>query len=296
MFSIVPPILLLIAGVLTIIVALATRHKLSIGVAFISLLLIIPLTGIDLSCCEAPNVEAQSEQTELKLFNWNTEYWQQEDYDKFVEFLVGQNADVYHLQEGFDTDLQYIDAEADLQEVFPGYEIIQVGDLVTLSKYPIVYTKHSPGYHMWQGYLRADIDVEGKIVSFYNVHLPIPLQPTHVFNPGLALEQLPQLHKARLDQLQLLLTDLRQNTNPIVLSGDLNSTSSQNEIMTLRNSLNVVNTSGENNLGATFSYNGLKLWRIDWLLHSGQVEMSNYEQLHLPQWSDHDAMQIEVIL
>src|SRR4029079_17566395 len=85
--------------------------------------------------------------TAVKVFAWSTDYWQMSDDQRaFYAFLRQQDADVYLLQEYLywkgDDDPIRIDDSARLRAEFPGYQLVVDGELLTLSRLPVVATHH----------------------------------------------------------------------------------------------------------------------------------------------------------
>ncbi|SMC49163.1 endonuclease/exonuclease/phosphatase family protein [Lentzea albidocapillata] len=245
--------------------------------------------------------------TEVKVFAWSTDYWRMsDDEDAFYAFLRGQDADVYLLQEylyweGDDRPVR-IDDTARLRAEFPGYEVSVDGELLTLSRLPVVATHHQPdpgtetGWY-WQGRKsqRTDVLAGGRTVSFYNVHLPVPFR---IGDDPFGAEFYRFLHEQgtwRLRELDRLRADLAANRNPVVVAGDFNSP--WMELTGLG-----AGTRSHHPGGGTSStpswpvsdYSLPRLWRLDWLYTSGDLVVPGYRFGGGEAFSDHAAQEIRI--
>jgi endonuclease/exonuclease/phosphatase (EEP) superfamily protein YafD len=245
--------------------------------------------------------------TTVKVFAWSTDFWQMsDDKDAFYAFLRRQHADVYLLQEYLywrgDRPVR-IDDSARLHAEFPGYRLAVQGELITLSRLPVVAQdhRHVPGSGndwYWKGtkFQRTDLRVGARTVSFYNVHLPVPF---HLGNPfkgstyrgmrNRGLWWTREVHKLR--------QDVARNAHPAVVAGDFNSP-----------------WMGLSPLGAgtrTHSPDGSwlparswpvsdyrlpRLWRLDWLFTDPDIAVSDYRFGGGTAFSDHAAQQIRLVV
>ena len=125
------------------------------------------------------------------MVSWNTEYWHAAGRTPTsTGCCAPQQADVYLLQEY----LRYpggvperIDALDRLRAELPGYHIAFTGEMVTLSRYPIV-GEHPigvideleppdtdfPEYWRYKA-LRTDIRIGDRVMSLYNTHIWTPV-------------------------------------------------------------------------------------------------------------------------
>jgi endonuclease/exonuclease/phosphatase (EEP) superfamily protein YafD len=246
--------------------------------------------------------------TEVKVFAWSTDYWQMsDDKDAFYAFLRRQDADVYLLQEYLywveDGPIR-IDDSVRLRAEFPGYQLSVDGELLTLSRLPIVATHHQPDSGSgtdwyWQGNKaqRTDIRVGERTVSFYNVHLPVPFRIEDDPLSGRFYRFLKQQSTWRLRELDKLRTELAGNTYPAVVAGDFNT-----PWMGL--SPPGGGTRAHNPTGGLASspswpvsdYPFPRLWRLDWLYTSGGLPVRDYRFGGGEAFSDHAAQEIRVVV
>jgi endonuclease/exonuclease/phosphatase (EEP) superfamily protein YafD len=246
--------------------------------------------------------------TAVKLFAWSTNYWQMsDDKDAFYAFLRRQDADVYLLQEYLywkgDQPIR-IDDSARLRAEFPGYALSVDGELLTLSRLPIVATHHellpSTGTDWyWKGAKaqRTDIRAGGRTVSVYNVHLPVPFRIGGNPLSGSFYRGLKDQDTWRLRELRKLRTDLTGNPNPAVVAGDFNSP--WMELSALGAGTKVHSPAGlplPPRSWPVSDYSLPRLWRLDWLYTTGALAVSSYHFGASAPFSDHAGQEIRVVV
>jgi endonuclease/exonuclease/phosphatase (EEP) superfamily protein YafD len=247
--------------------------------------------------------------TPVKIFAWNTDYWQMgNDKDAFYAYLRRQDADVYLLQEyvywkGADQPIR-IDDSARLRAEFPGYRLLVQGELVTLSRLPVVAAPHqqvpATGTDwFWKGTKaqRTDIRVGGRTVSFYNVHLPVPL---HFGDPlsGRSYRALKDGGVWWTSELRKLRTDLDGDPNPAVVAGDFNAP--WMELSPLGAGARPYRPTGSVLPPRSWPVSGFalpRLWRLDWLFTTGRLAVTGYHFSDRSKaFSDHMSQQIRVVV
>jgi endonuclease/exonuclease/phosphatase (EEP) superfamily protein YafD len=247
--------------------------------------------------------------TPVKIFAWNTDYWQMSNNkDAFYAFLRRQNADVYLLQEylywkGEDQPIR-IDDSARLRVEFPGYRLLVQGELVTLSRLPVVAEPHQQLPNTgtdwyWNGTKaqRTDIRVGARTVSFYNVHLPVPF---HLGNPlsGRSYRFLKDSGVWWTSELRKLRTDLGGNPNPAVVAGDFNSP--WMELSPLGAGARPHSPTGSllpPRSWPVSEFSLPRLWRLDWLFSTGGLAVPSYHFSDRSKaFSDHMAQQIRIVV
>ncbi|MFD7137638.1 endonuclease/exonuclease/phosphatase family protein [Streptomyces sp. NPDC059894] len=246
--------------------------------------------------------------TEVKVFAWSTDYWQMtDDKDAFYAFLRRQDADVYLLQEYLywegDQPVR-IDDSARLRAEFPGYRIAVEGELLTLSRLPVVAEHHdrvaATGTDWyWKGTKaqRTDIRVGGSVVSFYNVHLAVPFRVGD--NP--LSSRFRDFTKDQSDwrnrELRKLRADLTDNPRPAVVAGDFNSPWMK---LTPLGAGTRLHSPAASLLPArswpVSDYPLPRLWRLDWLFTDGGLAVPGYRFGGGEDFSDHAAQEIRVVV
>ncbi|MEU4831357.1 endonuclease/exonuclease/phosphatase family protein [Streptosporangium sp. NPDC023615] len=243
----------------------------------------------------------------LRVLSWNTEYWHQhDDPGRFYAFLRSHDADVYALQEYLnwtgDTPLR-VDDLARLRREFPGYHLAVDGELVTLSRFPVTATARvGPARALgpaapWRAtfdlakVLRTDLRIGASVLSVYNVHIPTqymldenPLTPE--FHVALRARD-----AARGAQFRGLRADLDANRNPVVVTGDFNTTYAMGDLRKLPERLAGANGASSRLLPASWPAGGPALWQLDWTFTS-QVTVHRYGLLDPRGMSDHRAQSV----
>ncbi|MEW2121640.1 endonuclease/exonuclease/phosphatase family protein [Streptomyces sp. NPDC005474] len=245
--------------------------------------------------------------TPVKVFVWSTRYWQMsDDKDAFYAFLRRQDSDVYLLQEYLywqgDEPVR-IDDSARLRTEFPGYRVSVEGELITLSRLPVVTAHHAPvsggAYDWyWKGskFQRTDIRVGGRTVSFYNVHLPVPF---HLGNPlkSSTYRALRDRGHWWTGELRKLRADLAANPHPAVVSGDFNS--SWMKLSSLGAGTRLHSPDGSWLPPLSWPVSGFaypRLWRLDWLFTNHDLAVSSDRFGGGAEFSDHVAQEIRVVV
>nr|SBO97910.1 hypothetical protein BN4615_P7426 [Nonomuraea gerenzanensis] len=253
----------------------------------------------------------------IKVFSWNTWYWDQpvttlmppptgtpaSDVAAFYRYLRAQDADVLLLQEyvyfGPDSRPIRVHDLARLRREFPGFHLSTAGELVTLSRFPVVQERGIEGGHVppgaaWPGFhavktLRTDLRVAGRTVSFYNTHINSP-----VATGGLDRWQ----HEAREANLRALAADIRANPLPAVLAGDFNASPA----------MGLMRLVPERMIDATPALRSLypvswderrpllSLWRIDWAYTTRELAVHDYRLVRSHGLSDHSGQRLVLSL
>ncbi|WP_027660384.1 endonuclease/exonuclease/phosphatase family protein [Salinispora fenicalii] len=303
--DLLPPIVFLTIPVLLAALASGSRRARR-PVALLSLAALLigaGLTGLNLP---GPLRLAQPAPSDaLRVVSWNTEYWHSADRaTEFYDLLRTQRADVYLLQEYLDEvggEVVRADELDQVRQQLPGYHIAVVGELLTLSRYPIVAATPLSATGLpppptdftdfWNHQvLRTDLLIDGRVVSAYNVHLPVPLWAggPSLFS-GAFHEAIRTQHERRVPQFRALAADVADNTNPILVAGDLNTSPAMGDTHRLPPQLRDASYASRSAYPVSWSAGGPSplLWRLDWALVSDDVEVHRYEFRDPAGHSDH---------
>jgi endonuclease/exonuclease/phosphatase (EEP) superfamily protein YafD len=249
----------------------------------------------------------------VRVVSWDTLHWDTGGKPaQFYRFLTGQQAGIYLLQ-----DYEHpaggpqrpVDEAGLLRREFPGYHFASSGDLLTISRFPIVQwtafetnpapppgTANIPFLKGWKyTILRTDILIRGKLLSVYNVHFydtfsldVVPLSATFFRN-------VRALAQARHDQFARLRADITANPHPVLVSGNLNTLPGGTDLRLL-GALRDAARSSRSVYPATFAFIGPALWRMDWTFTSHDVGAYQYST-HGPQGlSSHSVQDMLVSL
>lgn len=229
----------------------------------------------------------------IRVVSWDTLMWgQHKNCAQFYGYLLAQHADVYLLQEhvqGVTNQLSPIGDTAALLAAFPGYHVATAGELVTLSRFPIVAarplaTSATPPpdvtYTAWPDFwryriLRTDIAAPGHVLTFYNLDLPDvfdldlnPLEPRFYAT-------VDELSASREIQFRALHADLGHDPGPAVISGVTNTLPDSGQLHWF-DGLSDAARAGGGFYPTTLAFNGLSLWRMDWTFTTSAVRVHSY--------------------
>ncbi|MEU8263279.1 endonuclease/exonuclease/phosphatase family protein [Micromonospora sp. NPDC048999] len=266
----------------------------------------------------------------INVFSWNTWYWDQlvatgprgepiRDPDAFYRYLHAQAADVYLLQEHLYIDgadwspLPVTDLDR-LQHEFPGFHVAISGELVTVSRFPIVLDRpvdlrpwlarpwpdlppadsQLPAYHTVKT-LRTDLLVSGRVISFYNAHLYVPVVGLPA-RGGRTAEDALARDDLRAANYRAVAADIADNPHPIVLAGDLNTSPAMRLVRTLPDRLVDATPALDSLYPVTWARYGLPLWRLDWVFTTTDVAVHRYRIVPQGGLSDHSGQLVVVSL
>lgn len=291
-FSIVPPLFFSLLYLFLILWNLIKTNK----AGFIFAILSFPffIYNSDISFQTFSNQVSENSKS-ITVFNWNTQFWVIDNKEAFYNYLLLQKANVYHLQEhiqlGNNTFIELNDLE-ELKSIFKGYTIIKKTEFLTITNLPVVESFEEQNSY----YLRVDVQVNNNILSLYNVHIPVQLNPGLLPNTELFIKDLQNRFYFRETEFNKLINDVKINKNEFYISGDFNTTRSMGKIHeVLSLGKDAIHTSNSFINGSWQVYN-LKLWRIDYnIVHNG-LKVISYEDINPLNFSDHWAQLVEIQL
>jgi endonuclease/exonuclease/phosphatase (EEP) superfamily protein YafD len=239
----------------------------------------------------------------LHVVSWNTEYWDRDDDpSRFYAYLRSFHADVYLLQEYLNWHAGAplrVDDSARLRAEFPGYQIATVGELLTLSRVPIVssaglddsrwYPSVPAGSDFpdfWRDKtLRTTLKVGSTNLSIYNVHIPVQLGPIGVS----LLAEMHQQASRRDAAWRALAADLAETSGPKLVAGDFNTTPAMGELSHLDELLRRAQPTNGQLYPTSWSARSVGLWRLDFAYYSASITIDQYNFRDSAGFSDHDA-------
>lgn len=298
------PPLLFVAVPLTFAAAAAGCRRTRRPAALMSaaaLILGAGLSGINLPGPLRPEQPVPAEA--VRVVSWNTGYWHAgEQPADFYRLLRDQRADVYLLQEYIaevDGTIVPIDDLDRLARELPGYHVAVTGELVTLSRFPIVEQAPLEAAGLppapddfvdfWHyQVLRTDLQVGDRVLSTYNAHLPVPLW---VGGPSVFSRQfhdtVRQQRQRRLAQWRVLAADVAANPYPVLLAGDLNTTPAMGDTRRLPSGLRDAVSASRSFYPGSWPTEQPSAWRLDWALVSDPLTVHRYEFGDARGMSDH---------
>jgi endonuclease/exonuclease/phosphatase (EEP) superfamily protein YafD len=238
--------------------------------------------------------EAGAAAAGLHIVTFNTEYWHSSERE-LVDAVNYEDNDIVLLQEHLDRHADNSWGPANhipqLKAVLKERYVDSEGEVVTVSKWPIVSRRaFSDGGPDGQ-VLRTDLAVAGRTVSVYNLHLPVHMHPELLVNPGRFLADLQANAQRRAATLKKVTDDIAGNRNPVLVGGDFNSSSAMNGTAWFREHL--VDAYSASHCSAppdTFRIGKLLNWRIDYLFASRELLPTGYCTKTLDNISDHRAL------
>lgn len=297
--DLLPPLCFLVVPVLLVAVAVGTQAQPWCAAGALAALVVsIDHSGLNPAALHRPSPVTPDA---IRVVSWNTEYWDQAT-TRLHSFLVAQQADIYLLQErihGRHLEPRQVHDLPRLRAEFPGYHIAAAGELITLSRFPLV--SDTPTDICWRRvfdttkFLRTDVRVGSTVLSLYNVH--IPTQYVLGDNPFRRsfYTGLRQRHACRTAHLSRLRADLAANPHPALVSGDFNSTAAMGELRWLLRRLRSANRAAREFWPASWPAGGPSLWQLDWTFTSG-VRVHRYRLLDPCGISDHRVQELLVSL
>lgn len=283
------------------------RYLVSIG-ALLALLAGVPYSGLNPGALR--NL-APVPPDAIRVVSWNTQYWHQtDDPDAFYRLLTGLQADVYLLQEYLNwepadpgNEARRIDDLVRLRREFPGYHMVSRGELLTLSRFPIVATPRvGPDRELAADApfaaenaaakaLRADLRIGSEVVSTYNVHIPVQ------FSTAIGRDFLADTRRrttARAAQLSGLVSDIADNRAPILLAGDFNTSPGMGDLRGVRDTLNDATPALRSWYPVSWQADGLPLWRLDWVFTDDRIRVDRYDLRDPQGMSDHRLQEMMI--
>nr|MDT0657613.1 endonuclease/exonuclease/phosphatase family protein [Micromonospora sp. DSM 115978] len=284
------------------------------GVAVCCLAIGVDLAGVNVHALPGLGGGSPTPPGAVRVFSWNTEYWHDaDDPERFYAFLAAQRADVYLLQEHVGWDLAghrpiRVNHLAELRRRFPGYDVASVGEMLTMSRYPIVAQggldswpyladptvggppagSDFPDYYRYK-ILRTDLLVGPWTLSAYNVHIPVQLDvsmdpTTAEFTAFMRAQQdRRQAHYRALDE------DLATNPAVQLVAGDFNATSAMGELRRLGGRLRDATSASDQLYPVSWPADGRGLWRLDWAFTNESARVHDYRIVPSHGLSDHRA-------
>jgi endonuclease/exonuclease/phosphatase family metal-dependent hydrolase len=245
----------------------------------------------------------------VRVMVWDTFGWDTGKYPgRFYRYLQAQRAAVYILQEHMTARHGQpwpLHDTGQLRRAFPGYHIAAAGELVTLSRFPIVASRtlrapQPPPDSSWAAYwnirvFRTDIRIGGRTLSVYNAHLPDLLTlGVSPFSPGF-YRVVHEMFIRREAQLRALRTDITHDPNPVLVGGDLNVLPGTGDLRWLAGLSDAAHASSSL-YPVSLLIGFLPAWRVDWTFTSPSVRVYSYALASPAGLSVHDAQDLLISL
>jgi endonuclease/exonuclease/phosphatase (EEP) superfamily protein YafD len=299
--SLFPPLGFAVMPVLLLAVAFAVRGAAGVNASLLAIGALVATgrqAGINVRLPARKTRGAMSESSgissgdrPIRVMSWNTEYWHQGgDPDEFYAYLRGWDADIYLLQEYLyhvgNWRYRLLDDDERLSAAFSDYQIAVSGQLVTISRLPVVGVPVSLASHV----LRVDLLTarDGPVLSTYNVHIPVQFAPVSPLSRTFYRVMRQRAGSRNLHYYRLA-RDLTANTHPALVAGDFNASPAVGD---LRRLADVARDPIRANRGFyPVSWDARRrlpsLWRLDWVFVAGRLTVHRYEFRSPDGRSDH---------
>lgn len=286
--------------------ALAGRFRARVALlAVAGLLLGADLAGLNPASWRTP---PPAPPDALHLVSWNTTVWNStDDHDAFYASLTARHADVYLLQEykPDDDPTRRDDDLARLRREFPGYQVVLRGELVTVTRFPVVAVTAlpvdpPPGADWRTDYrevksLRTDLRVRDRTVSVYNTHILVPLDLSSPLRE-LFYRRRHEFFQRRETQYRALAADLDRNPNPVLVAGDLNTSPAMGDLRRLTDRLTDAGRASGSAYPTSWTIAGRRWWRLDWTFVSPDWRVHRYRLRDARGMSDHRVQDVVLSL
>lgn len=233
----------------------------------------------------------------LKIATFNTEYWHIPEQE-LVDHVRVHDMDIVFFQE-------HLEKHGDtwgptnripqLKAVLKDRFVDVNGEVVTVSKWPIVSSRAFTGSVA----LRTDVrGPGGRIVSVYNMHLPVHIHPGLLKQPLAFYRDAEAIAAERQQVLDEFTTDLAGNRNPAIVAGDFNTSSAMNGTEWFRSHMTDAYAAPHcRQASDTFEMAGGALsWRIDYVFVSPHFRPASYCTEPAPGMSDHQSITADLQL
>lgn len=257
-------------------------------IPFITILCCIPYMGTLVQFRSIDNKEVDA-QPGIKIATYNVARYNRETSGFMAQDILAemkrQKVDIFCIQEYMETGGGKKNSET-YKETFP-YLAMAGRDCVIFSKYPVKDTKAFLFEESNQAGMWADIDVKGKIIRVYNVHLETTGINGTMYRAGKLAKQgfdvdenwlLKAIYGnytfgmiVRTGQANIIASDRRQSTVPTIVCGDFNDVPYSYVYKTMLGDL--VDGFKECGSGGYMgTYRAKKNVRIDYIFHSESLK------------------------
>jgi endonuclease/exonuclease/phosphatase (EEP) superfamily protein YafD len=298
-FAVVPLLLLLLIPATTLL-SRTMRPKATLWIVLTSIAALVmgfPHSGINLWAFAGARGKVPA--TAIKVVTWNMGFPDQAlDPARVYSYLKSMDADVYLLQEHVYWDKRkgelgaIMPADGSLiNSYFPHYHVAMRSEMLTISRFPMVAQprvrpdstnlndSNTPYPIMFQKskVLRTDLLVRGTVVSVYNVHISVQLNPSYSLFSTTYYSYVASRYGQRRKQLSGLVEDARSNRHPLLIAGDFNTSPSMPDIAPLQ--ARFVDAIHANRSLYPTTWNELGLmhwWRLDWAFTTPDINVYRY--------------------
>lgn len=212
----------------------------------------------------------------LRVMSWNTLSWNVDEEPEIYLLMENINADIYLFQEVPQKQARGVTDR--LRINFPGFTATHSGNLLTVSRFPIIESENVTS----QGFLKTELKVGQEYIAAYNVHFmrPFYMNDFRRFSD----------YSIRNSQFLKLKESLSKEESMKIIAGDFNTTRNHHYINFLENNYYLVNPRTIFTIPRTYPTK-FPLIRIDYQFVSKEFNIYDYQEFSYPNLSDHKAIQ-----
>lgn len=258
---------------------------------------------------------ARRKKNEIKLLTYNVhgfrlhEYPNGENMDSLINYIISQEPDIVCLQElksNGSRDSVYLSERMSRWKYVVHSYLEDDGKykfgLAVYSRFPLT-DAHSVKFSSRQNSsMYVDVNIEGKKIRLFNNHLQ-STQFTGNDKKELISgdteaaakkvgNKLRESYKVRAFQADTISALVKLSPHPVIVVGDFNDTPASYVVNVIRGDMS--DSFRERGQGYGYTYTDLfKLFRIDYVLHSKDIETIDYESPPVV-WSDHKPVVVKL--
>jgi endonuclease/exonuclease/phosphatase family metal-dependent hydrolase len=243
----------------------------------------------------------------IKLLSYNLQgfripYQKNTTQNEIAAFINGENPDIICLQEFYTNDrvteelFASLLAEYKYHAVF--YSVKRKNSsygVATFSRYPVKMTLEIPFENTANAAMYTDIDVDGKIIRVYNVHLQstklnlnrlLSKKSNRIDEIEEVSSRLKTAFIKRAGQVDIMAKHIDVSPYPVIICGDFNDTPVSYTYNRIRGDRLDTFCEAGKGMPSTYRLSTVPFFRIDYILHDKMMKSLTYSVHHVD-YSDH---------
>jgi endonuclease/exonuclease/phosphatase family metal-dependent hydrolase len=251
------------------------------------------------------DIDAKAENIKLLSYNlqgFRIPYQKNTTHEKIAEFINKENPDIICLQEFYTNDKMTEELFASLLDEYK-YHVVFYSvkrkntsyGVATFSRYPIKMTLEIPFENTANAAMYTDIDIHGKVIRVYNVHLQsIKLNINNLFSgKNKRINEIEEVSSRlktafikRAGQVDIMAKHIDVSPYPVIVCGDFNDTPMSYTYNKIKGNLLDTFCEAGKGMPSTYRLSIVPFFRIDYILHDKIIESLTYS-VHRIDCSDH---------
>jgi endonuclease/exonuclease/phosphatase family metal-dependent hydrolase len=251
--------------------------------------------------------DAGTDSVNIKLLSYNLQgfripYRQNTTQEQIADFINGENPDIICLQEFYTNDRVTEELFASLLKKYEYHTVFysvkrknSAYGIATFSRFPIKMTLEIPFENTANAAMYTDIDIRGKIIRVYNVHLQsTKLNINNLFskknNRINEIEEVSSRLKTafikRAGQVDIMAKHIDVSPYHVIICGDFNDTPVSYTYNKLKGDRLDSFCEAGSGMSSTYRLSVVPFFRIDYILHDKIMKTKDYSVHHID-YSDH---------